>query len=528
MFHNPSDENKSSKLLRRARLSEILKADSNINILLVFIGIFLFLPRLCLELKLDELGSFWVIKDSLQDTIHRSLHLGQSPFYYIILWLSYKVFGSSEMALRIPSLLCILSSALLMIRLGTLLFSREVGVFSAFAFISSFQAIVAATDARPYALAILFTFISTLNLVEWCKTGSKRYLTFYCLSVTATIYAHYLFGLILVPHALWVIFNFNRDRKPLIKQVLVAGMGLSLLLIPALHHVREFSAKTEGKAFAKTPEILDLLSAVIPTESILLIVLIFIFHILVWKVPKGACKSLIDISITRGAVTTLAIFLLVPVLIIYAVSIFSGNSIFVERYFGQRIIGIGLLGGIMICSFHGVARRAILLSCLLLIIAINHYSYGFSERAGDGFGRAVHRIQTEDGSGKCQLLIMSGFIEAQTIGWLSGGLTREFIIAPLSYYKVKNPVTPIPYAFNTKEAVEYYSHLVSHTLDITTCVWLMHRNVELHVSGKEQPLSAMEIEKHLLENLGFRQSHRSLHGFVEVVGYQSARDSGSL
>lgn len=528
MFHNPSDENKSSKLLTRARLSEILKADSNINILLVFIGIFLFLPRLCLELKLDELGSFWVTKDSLQDTIHRSLHLGQSPFYYIILWLSYKVFGSSEVALRIPSLLCILSSALLMIRLGTHLFSREVGVFSAFAFLSSFQAIVAATDARPYALAILLTVLSTIYLVEWCKNSSKKSLAFYCLSVTATIYAHYLFGLILVPHALWVIFNFNRDLKTLIKQVLVAGMGLSLLLMPALHHVREFSAKTEGKAFAKTPEILDLLSAVIPTESLLLIVLIFIFSILVWKVPKGAGKSLIDIPITRGALTTLAIFLLVPVLIIYAVSIFSGNSIFVERYFGQRILGIGLLGGIMICSFHGVARRAILLSCLLLIIAINQYSYGFSERAGDGFGRAVHRIQTEDGSGKCQLLVMSGFIEAQTISWLTEGLTREFILSPLSYYRLSNPITPIPYSFDTIDAAHYYVNVVKQALESSSCVWLLYRNVELYITDQDLTPSPIALEQELLGNLGFHQSHRTVHGFVEVVGYTSPRTNSNL
>lgn len=523
MYHNLIVKIKSYTAPPIAKLYALFQKTSTINTTLIILGLSLFLPRLHLELKLDELGSFWVIKDSLRDTIDRSLHLGQSPFYYLILWLSYKLLGASEIALRIPSLICILSSSILMIRLGTALFSREVGVFAAFTFLGSIQAIVAATDARPYALSIFFTVLSTIYLVEWCKTASKRSLTFYCLSVIATVYAHYLFGLILVCHAIWVILHFNNGRKTLVKQSLVAGTGLIFILLPALHHVREFSANTAGKAFVKSPQILDLLGAMIPTESLVLAILIFTFSMLAWRVPKPSAKPLTYLTITWDTIATLAIFLVMPVLIIYAVSIFSGNSIFVERYFGQRILGVGLLGGVMICSIRQISRRIILLSCFLILLSINQYSYGFSGRAGDGFGRAVNQIKAEDASGKCQLLVMSGFIEAQTIGWLTGGLTRDFILSPLSYYRVNNPITPIPYSFNTLEATQYYADVVRQALEVSSCVWLLYRNVELYVTDQDLTPSPIAIEQELVRGLGFHESHRTVHGFVELIGYTSNR-----
>jgi len=522
----PLLEIRSSEQSRFNGLKRLFKSNLLINFLLISLGIILFLPRLNLELKLDELGSFWVIKDTFKDVVERSLHLGQSPLYYLMLWSFQKIFGSSEVALRLPSLICILSASLLMIRLGTLLFSLEVGVFSAFAFRSSIQAIVAATDARPYALGILLTILSTIYLVEWCKKGTKSYLLMYCISLAATIYAHYLFGLIFIVHAAWAILALRTKWKLLIRQAVWGGAVLFILTIPAFYHVKVFASKTAGKAFVKLPTIFDLSTSLLPKESLLLITLLIIFQGLAWR--KSGSYFFFERPISREAFYTLFAFLLLPVLIIYAISIFSGNSIFLERYFGQRVVGLGLLGGIIICSLSHTTKRIIILSCMILVVAINQYSYGFSNRAGDGFGRAANRIRLEDQGGKCQLLVMSGFIESQTISWLEEGLTREFILSPLSYYKLSNPITPIPYSFSTSDAEEYYDKVVKQTLENASCIWLLYRNLELYITDKSLTPSPLSLEQELIDNLGFHQSERTVHGFVEVVGYQSPSKAGNL
>ncbi len=438
MFSSPPPEIKPPSRSYLNDLNKGVHSDRLISLLLIGLAVILFLPRLNLELKLDELGSFWVIKDTFRDAIERSLHLGQSPLYYLILWCFQRVFGSSEIALRLPSLICILSASLLMVRLGTLLFSREVGVFSAFAFLSSIQAIVAATDARPYALGLLLTVLSTIYCVEWVTKAQKKYLILYCLTLAATIYAHYLFGLIFIVHSAWVIVAARQRLIPLVKRSMWGGLGLLILIIPALYHVKVFSAKTAGKAFVKLPTIYDLTVSLFPIEGLLLITLLIILQRLAWR--SAAKSRIIEAPIPREGIYALAVFLLLPVIIIYTISISSGNSIFVERYFGQRAIGLALFAGAVICSLSKPSRRATLLACLMLMITINQYSYGFSERAGDGFGRAVNRIRIEDQDGRCQLLVMSGFIESQTISWLREGLTREFILSPLSYYKLDNPI----------------------------------------------------------------------------------------
>lgn len=519
MFKLLLREIRSSDQSRLHSLKGLFKSNLSINLLLVLTGLLLFLPRLNLELKLDELGSFWVIKDSFLDAVERSLHLGQSPLYYLILWSFHKIFGSSEIALRLPSLICILTASLLMIRLGALLLSREVGVFSAFVFLGSIQAIVAATDARPYALGLVLTILSTIYLVEWCTKGEKKYLLKYCLFLAATIYAHYLFGLIFLVHAAWVLVAARQSWKSLIKQAIWGGLGLLILTLPALYHVKVFAAKTAGKAFVKLPTIFDLTISLLPIESLLLITLLIIFQTLAWR--NSSRWSFFKDPILKTSLYPIFAFLLLPVLIIYIISIFSGNSIFIERYFGQRVIGLGLLGGVIICSFTHSTKRILLLSCMILIIAINQYSYGFSNRAGDGFGRAVNRIRLEDQGGECQLFIMSGFIESQTISWLREGLTREFILSPLSYYKVSNPVTPIPYSFSTSDAEEYYSKEVKRALENASCIWLLYRNMELYIGDQGLTPAPLALEQELLDKLGFHQLELTVHGFVELVGYRA-------
>ena len=71
------------------------------------------------SLWLDELGTWWVVKDGLGDTVHRALTFhGQSPLYYLIVWSARVVGGHSEVVLRLPSLIAAAVSAVLLYRLG--------------------------------------------------------------------------------------------------------------------------------------------------------------------------------------------------------------------------------------------------------------------------------------------------------------------------------------------------------------------------------------------------------------------------
>jgi mannosyltransferase len=73
---------------------------------IVALGAYFRVDGLMSSLWIDEFGTFWVTEDRLSTTVARALQFqGQSPFYYLIVWIPLHLFGESELALRLPSLI---------------------------------------------------------------------------------------------------------------------------------------------------------------------------------------------------------------------------------------------------------------------------------------------------------------------------------------------------------------------------------------------------------------------------------------
>ena len=85
--------------------------------------------------------------------IARSAVQGQSPFYYLILWLSKGVIGHSEVALRLPSLVFSIGRHVFVYPIARRLIDSEWARIAIMAFIVWPQVAFEASDARPYALA---------------------------------------------------------------------------------------------------------------------------------------------------------------------------------------------------------------------------------------------------------------------------------------------------------------------------------------------------------------------------------------
>jgi mannosyltransferase len=119
------------------------------------------------SLWVDEAGTYWTIKDGLQETLHRALrYQGQSPLYYVLTWLTLAAGGRSEWTLRLPSILAAGGAAFLLYRLGVLLFDRQTGLMAVIALVGLRGVVFAATNARPYALGLLLLVGAALALVR--------------------------------------------------------------------------------------------------------------------------------------------------------------------------------------------------------------------------------------------------------------------------------------------------------------------------------------------------------------------------
>src|SRR5215831_15464132 len=107
------------------------------------------------SLWLDELVTWWVIKDSLGDTVHRAFAFqGQTVIFYVFEWLVRHV-GTQEWILRAPSLIEVIAAAFIMFRLAERLLDREFARISVLLFVLWPAVSFESSDARPYALALL-------------------------------------------------------------------------------------------------------------------------------------------------------------------------------------------------------------------------------------------------------------------------------------------------------------------------------------------------------------------------------------
>jgi mannosyltransferase len=127
--------------------------------------------------------------------------------YYFIMFGWTRIFGFSEMAVRLPSLLAIAVAAFLMVELGRKLSSVRLGLVASALLVLMPRTQYAATDARSYALTLLGAVAASYVLVSIRENprGMKWavYAVVGALTVSLSFYCVFLF----VAHALTVVWD---------------------------------------------------------------------------------------------------------------------------------------------------------------------------------------------------------------------------------------------------------------------------------------------------------------------------------
>jgi len=126
------------------------------SIVVFAVAVALRLPSCYESLWVDELHSAWCVWDDLSDVAPRADIGHQSPFYFLGLWFWKQVFGGSELALRMSSVLAVAASCSVL-TLGVARWSGSViaGVTAGAILAIETNSIFFGTELRPFALVIL-------------------------------------------------------------------------------------------------------------------------------------------------------------------------------------------------------------------------------------------------------------------------------------------------------------------------------------------------------------------------------------
>ena len=199
------------------------------------LGILLRLDGIGSSLWIDEFGTLWVVEESLATAWKRAIAFqGQTPFYYTFAWLSVNLFGESEIALRLPSLLCGLATWLVLAMGSWKLFGSRAGLCAFFLAAVDWTMVFASAQARPYSLAFLMLTLAILGFLASCSNATRGARALWVFCGAATIWAHYVFypfvlgivsAYLLVP-SLRVRYRPSQFRRDLLVHLLLVGLAV--------------------------------------------------------------------------------------------------------------------------------------------------------------------------------------------------------------------------------------------------------------------------------------------------------------
>ena len=158
------------------------------------------------SLWMDELQTLRAALLPWGELAMERLSAGHAPLYFLLMKPWIAVFGASETALRLPSLLLGTATIPLNYLLGRQAVSRTVGLFAACGIAVSAINIEYAQEARPYTLLTLLVLLSALGAVKLHSSLGRQGWGLACVGLIAGSYTHsyfLFFALVIVGWLLW-------------------------------------------------------------------------------------------------------------------------------------------------------------------------------------------------------------------------------------------------------------------------------------------------------------------------------------
>src|SRR5271166_5442444 len=188
-------------------------------------------------LWLDETLAYWQVSGGFAKVWSRSALMPSSIGYLYTLWFAKSILGSSEIALKIPSTLAMLGAVYFLFRAARQLFDLEFAFLSCIFFALEYNVVFAATDARPYAFALLATNLAIFAFVRWIKRQQMRDAILFGAASAGILYFHYLFGAILPAFAIYYLVARYRSLKADMRQLAAIVTTFILVAAPLIFRV---------------------------------------------------------------------------------------------------------------------------------------------------------------------------------------------------------------------------------------------------------------------------------------------------
>jgi len=428
------------------------RVESTIYALSLLASIAVWFVSLRAPLWLDETFSFWQIKDGVRQILSRRGSL--SPAYAYILWLFTRFTGTSEIGLRVLSILAMLSAVYLLYCASRELFSRDVALITAVLFCAHPLVIFTSIDARPYACAALAINSAIYLLVRLRHSNSIWLAAAFGVATAAIAYFQMVFGVIFPVLAVCLFLIIARDIKAGARQFGIAFVTFTLASLPNLPDLLHIFHARQMLVFDKSaPKLADLAWTLAPGD--------LVFILLGVALIAGATRKIdLDTPIDRWTLLLCASSCLVPIFILYGVTSGTATNVFVERYRLVAVPGIALAWGWILSRIDSRLIRVLFCVAVVSSSAYRYLSSPVSGHHGYTWKYALQLAEQNASVDHAPVLICSDFPNADYVPMPApADVKASGLFTPLSYYRLSVPVVGLPRALN-EEAMRVGSDFV--------------------------------------------------------------------
>jgi mannosyltransferase len=187
------------------------------------------------SLWIDEGTSIQLARSSIPQIIENRSHSVNPPLYFIILHYWVRLFGESELLIRLPSAIFGSLALLMIYKLGELIFDNRVGTLSCLLVAISVFHIGYSQEARGYSLMMLMALVSMYFFVRLLERKGFAFLVGYVFSSSLLMYTHFYGLLIILAQNIYfitMIILSNDEHELDLKTWILAQSMLLILYIP--------------------------------------------------------------------------------------------------------------------------------------------------------------------------------------------------------------------------------------------------------------------------------------------------------
>ncbi len=399
-------------------------------------------------LWLDETLAYWQVSGGFAKIWSRSALMPSSIGYLYTLWFAKSIFGSREIALKLPSTLAMFGAIYFLFRSARELYDRETAYIACIFFALTYNVVFAATDARPYTFALLATSLATFAFIRWMALHEMRQAILFGAAAAGILYFHYLFGAILPAFAIYYLVAQRGSIKKDLQQLAAALATFILVALPLMYRVASLYHTRETHVVQAMPHpVLTALNTLAPLQVLIGFVITAFIAALVRKIRFPGRESFP--AILLGPVLVLA-----PITVFLGVSAVTPVRLVIPRYLTVIAPGSALTWALMTSWIDSPVLRKLFCVGLVALTVFEAYSSPLSRQHMINFKQAHAFVNAniakhgDKDKDKVPVLVCSAFIESDFEPMPTDRTGENALLSQLDYYSIDAPVVMLPIDLN--------------------------------------------------------------------------------